>query len=174
VRVPDCLPAVSPVSAPEVGDLCLALFGVFKALRQAGQGGRPLEVLRRHGLAPRHVVVLAYLALTGPMSVSEIAERIGVALTTASLLVADLATASLVSRDEDAMDHRRTIVSLSLDSGDEISALLDARLSSLRRAAARLGPVRLAELTTGLQLLREELAVDSLGTSIGLIAGDPA
>ncbi len=145
-----------------VAELCLALFGALRALGRAGSG-RPAarEILRRHGLAPRHAATLAYLALSGPMGVSALAARLGVARTTASLLVAELAAAGLVDRREDVDDHRRTMVAVSQDSRSEVRQTVEARLAPLRRAAQRLGPARVAELTAGLMVLAEELRGES-------------
>lgn len=149
---------------PTVAELCLALFGALRALARAGSG-RPAarEILRRHRLAPRHAATLAYLALSGPMGVSALAARLGVARTTASLLVAELAEAGLVDRREDVDDHRRTMVAVSQDSRSEVRQTIEARLAPLRRAAERLGPARVAELTAGLVVLAEELGGESCG-----------
>ena len=154
---PDLPAAFAP--APALAEFLRAFFGVLRALRQPGDGGRPpKDVLKRHALAPRHLIVLAYLALAGPMSVSDLAGRMGVALTTASLQVGELATLGLVTRSEDTEDHRRTIVSVSLTNQSDIGRLLETRLAQLRRAAEQMGPERLAALTTGLGVLVAELA----------------
>lgn len=144
---------------PAVGALCAALFGVVRGLRRVGDGeARPRDLLERHGLAPRHVVALAYLALGGPMSVSLLAQRLGVARTTASLLVAELAAAGLVDRREDSHDHRRTIATVSPTNRSEVREMVEVRLVPIRRAVAKLGSERVAELTASLAVLAEELA----------------
>ena len=146
---------------PAVGELCLALFGVVKALGRAGGGGQEERgLLRSQALAPRHAAAVAYLALSGSMSVSTLAGRLGVARTTASLLVAELADAGLVDRREDADDHRRTIVAVSADKRSEVQRMIEARLVPLRRAAGRLGPTGVAELSAGLRVLAAELLRD--------------
>lgn len=143
---------------PAVGELCLALFGVMRGLRQAGDGQpRPRELLERYGLAPRHVAALAYLAVAGPISVSVLAERLGVARTTASLLVAELAAAGLVDRSEDRQDHRRTIVTVSPTHQFEVREMIEARLVPIRRAVAKLGPECVAVMTAGLRVLAGEV-----------------
>ncbi len=71
------------------------------ALKQAG------------GLGERHVGALVSLAIAGPATVSELAERMDMSLAHASLVVGDLAGAGLVDRDHDERDRRRIIVSLS-------------------------------------------------------------
>lgn len=71
------------------------------ALHDAGQLGQ------------RHVGMLITLAISGPLSVSELAERTQMTVAHASLVVGELARAGLVNRDHDERDRRRIIVSLS-------------------------------------------------------------
>jgi DNA-binding MarR family transcriptional regulator len=63
-------------------------------------------------LAPRHLSLLSYLLLDGPLSISELAQRLEVAPTTVSLLVSDLAAKGVLSRRVDSADHRRRIVAI--------------------------------------------------------------
>jgi MarR family transcriptional regulator, lower aerobic nicotinate degradation pathway regulator len=65
----------------------------------------------RHG--PRHVGLLVSLAVAGPGTVSELAERLDMSPAHASLVVGELADAGLVERDHDREDRRRIVVSLS-------------------------------------------------------------
>ena len=88
----------------------LSLFTVFRNLRPTN--ARNL-LPRIEPPAPRHIMALFHLAVSGPMSVSELATHLGVTLTTASLSVTQMAAAGLVIREEDPTDHRRTIVSIS-------------------------------------------------------------
>ncbi len=71
------------------------------ALRTAGQLGQ------------RHVGMLVMLAISGPLSVSELAQRAGMTVAHASLVVGELAQADLVTREHDERDRRRVLVSLS-------------------------------------------------------------
>lgn len=71
------------------------------ALRDAGQLGQ------------RHVGMLITLAISGPLSVSELAQRAGMTIAHASLVVGELARAGLVTREHDERDRRRILVSLS-------------------------------------------------------------
>lgn len=71
------------------------------ALREAGQLGQ------------RHVGMLIMLAIGGPLSVSELAQRSGMTVAHASLVVGELAKAGLVTREHDERDRRRILVSLS-------------------------------------------------------------
>jgi DNA-binding MarR family transcriptional regulator len=70
--------------------------------------------LREAGLlGQRHVGMLITLAIGGPLSVSELAQRTDMTVAHASLVVGELAKAGLVERDHDERDRRRIIVSLS-------------------------------------------------------------
>jgi DNA-binding MarR family transcriptional regulator len=71
------------------------------ALREAGQLGQ------------RHVGMLIMLAIGGPLSVSGLAQRSGMTVAHASLVVGELAKAGLVIREHDERDRRRILVSLS-------------------------------------------------------------
>lgn len=64
-------------------------------------------------LGQRHVGLLVTLAISGPLSVSDLAQRAGMTIAHASLVVGELARAGLVDRDHDERDRRRIIVSLS-------------------------------------------------------------
>ena len=78
------------------------------------RAGEIPAVLRDAGqLGQRHVGMLITLAISGPMSVSELARRTRMTVAHASLVVGDLAKAGLVDRDHDPGDRRRIIVSLS-------------------------------------------------------------
>lgn len=115
------------------------------------------QLVAKGELAPRHLGALATVAIEGPLSVSELARREGLALTTASLLVSQLAEAGLVERREDVADRRRTVVSIAPEHRRESAAVLEARLAPLRRAVDRMGPDRTAGLLEALEIVTEEL-----------------
>ena len=108
-------------------------------------------------LAPRHMSAFAVVALEGPLTVSELARREGLALSTASLLVTQLGEAGLVERHEDANDRRKTVVSVAPEHRRESEAVLETKLAPLRRALARMGPARARAMLEGLGILVEEV-----------------
>jgi DNA-binding MarR family transcriptional regulator len=65
----------------------------------------------RHG--ERHIGMLISLAIEGPGTVSELAQRMDMTPAHASLVVGELARAGLVERNHDERDRRLIIVSLS-------------------------------------------------------------
>lgn len=75
-------------------------------------------------LAPRHLSLLSYLLFDGPMTVTELATRLQVAPTTASLMVGDLSRQGVLNREEDPADRRRTIVSIAPDKRPAVDAWL--------------------------------------------------
>lgn len=138
-------------------ELFLALGAVVKRLRR-----NPLPDLPERGpaggtLAPRHVVALLRVAADGPIGMSELAERLGVSLATASQVVTDLADLGLVERAGDAADRRRTFVAIAAAHRPLARALIDSRLRPVQRTLRRLEPGERAAFVRGLHLLAEEL-----------------
>ncbi|MHB8219039.1 MAG: MarR family winged helix-turn-helix transcriptional regulator [Acidimicrobiales bacterium] len=142
----------------QASDLLLAFARLVRGSRHDGGIPEHIGALLHSGeLAPRHVGVFAVIALDGPMSVSALARREGVALSTASLLVTQLAEAGLVERHEDPEDRRRTVVSVAPEHRRESEEVLESKLAPLRRGLARMGPEAAAALLEGLGILAEEI-----------------
>ncbi|MGW4118104.1 MarR family transcriptional regulator [Nocardia sp. NPDC004711] len=68
--------------------------------------------LQSFDLAPRHLSMLTYVLFDGPLTVNELAQRLEVAPTTVSLMVADLSRQGVVDRRTDDNDRRRTLVTI--------------------------------------------------------------
>jgi DNA-binding MarR family transcriptional regulator len=109
-------------------------------------------------LAPRHLTAFAIVAMHGPLSVSQLAQREGCATTTASLVTTQLADAGLIERREDALDRRRTVITVAPAFRKDSQHVLEARLAPLRRAMERMGPERARIVMEGLGILAEEIA----------------
>ena len=92
------------------------------------------EQLRGLDLAPRHLSLLAYLLFDGPLAVGELASRLEVAPTTASLLVGELSRKGVLERREDDDDRRRTIVTIADASRAAVQAWLASSASAWRTA----------------------------------------
>lgn len=145
-------------SETDAAELLLALVRVAQAERRHLVPARLINApSSAASLAPRHLAALTQVVLHGPLSVSELTDRLGVALTTTSLLVAQLVETGLLERNEDTSDHRRTIVSVAGARNGEARRLLDIHLQPLRRALARLGPGPAGVLLECLGVLVEEL-----------------
>jgi DNA-binding MarR family transcriptional regulator len=107
------------------------------ALRRR-RGELPEALKRAGGLGERHVGALISLAIAGPATVSELAERMDMSLAHASLVVGELAGVGLVDRKHDEGDRRRIIVSLSDAARPAVAQMRDRHAGSLRRFLADL------------------------------------
>ncbi|MFG1927698.1 MarR family transcriptional regulator [Cryptosporangium sp. NPDC048952] len=98
----------------------------------------PPEQLRSAELAPRHLSLLSLLLLDGPQTVSQLAERLGVAPTTVSLIVGELSRKGVLDRREDENDRRRRIVDIASDVRPAVEAWLQPGAAAWRTALAPL------------------------------------
>jgi DNA-binding MarR family transcriptional regulator len=151
--------ARSPAIDVQVRELIALFAGIFKGLKQDREEEKPEELQRafdQGALGERHFPPLIVLSLEGPMSVSELADRVGLTVATTSLLVGELSRAGLVERSEDEQDRRRTIVTLS----EEIRKIAEPRikehLQPFRRTLERLSPAARAHFMEGMRVLNEE------------------
>lgn len=132
---------------------------VLRALRHRRHGLHPaiVEAMRVRGLGPRHVAALAVIARDEGLSVGDLAERLGVSLTAASLMASELNMSTLVERVEDQTDRRRTLIYVAERWRPWVRDWLDDRARPLRAALDRLEPARREALAAGLTALAEEL-----------------
>jgi DNA-binding MarR family transcriptional regulator len=114
------------------------------------------EVLEGAGLGPRHVSSLLTVALTGPLSVTELSERLGLQLSTTSTMVGELSRAGLLDRVEDDQDRRRTIVHLPREYADELPTWLESTFSPVRATLERLSLQARKHFMEGWRVLAEE------------------
>jgi DNA-binding MarR family transcriptional regulator len=168
-------PAV--VSDEELTAIALRIPALFHAAKANG-GPSPDEIRDLKGgvaLGPRHFNALRHVMTAGPMTVTALGARLGVALPTASLMVAELSRAGLLERVEDDDDHRRTIVRVAAQRFDACDSFLSRRLDPLRRTLARLTPAERTAFARGLDVLTEELsAVGPAGVDNAALGSAPA
>lgn len=145
----------------------LGLFaGTLKALKQDREEEKPEELRRAFeegSLGERHFPPLIVLSLEGPLSVTELADRVGLTVATTSLLVGELNRAGLVERTEDENDRRRTIVSLSEEIRKIAEPKIQQHLQPFRRTLERLSPAARAQFMEGMRVLNEEAGGFALG-----------
>jgi len=138
-------------------ELMRTLRETFLALR----AGRPpdwIAAATRGGrVSPRHLPVLFEVALDGPHSVTTLAVRLGVSLPAASLMVAELDEAGLVTRSPDPGDRRRTLVSLGPGTAESARRWVRERAAVFQGVVDALGPDERRGLLRGLTLIREGL-----------------
>jgi DNA-binding MarR family transcriptional regulator len=143
----------------QVRELIALFAGIFKGLKQDREEEKPEELQRafdKGSLGERHFPPLIVLSLEGPMSVSELADRVGLTVATTSLLVGELSRAGLVERSEDERDRRRTIVSLSEEIRKVAEPRIQEHLQPFRRTLERLSPAARAHFMEGMRVLNEE------------------
>ncbi|NKY85404.1 MarR family winged helix-turn-helix transcriptional regulator [Nocardia veterana] len=107
--------------------------------------------LRSFDLAPRHLSLLTYVLFDGPLTVNELAQRLEVAPTTVSLMVADLSRQGVLDRRSDDTDRRRTLVTIA----DAHRAAVSAWLGGADRGwRAALGPLTAEQRALVISTLR--------------------
>jgi DNA-binding MarR family transcriptional regulator len=107
-------------------------------------------------LSPRHVAALEQIR-GGPVTVGELASRLGLTLPTVSGVLADLDRAGLVERRPDPADRRRTIVEVIPGQATLIGQWLDGAAEPLARVLDKLTPGEQAAFLKAMDLLETEL-----------------
>lgn len=132
---------------------------VVAALKHGGPPPPELAAaFAKAALGPRHGEVLLTVTLRGQLSVSELAERLALSLSTTSLMVGELSRAGLLERLEDERDRRRTLVALNETYREGLTVWLSERIDPLRRTLQRLTPSQRAGFLEGWRILEEESA----------------
>jgi DNA-binding MarR family transcriptional regulator len=152
-------PAPRDVSRDDIREVLWLLADVVTGLKRSGGHEIPEECrtpFESGSLGPRHVPVLMTVTFIGELSVSQIAERIGLSLATTSLMVGELAREGLVERTEDDRDRRRTIVRLHADYRGVMDAWAQERFAPVGRALGRLSPTAHRHFLEGLHALADE------------------
>jgi DNA-binding MarR family transcriptional regulator len=145
--------------------LCLRLMQVFprviRGMRRWQDGAAPQAPAP---LGPRHVAALQQLR-GGPVTVGELASRLGLTLPTVSGVLADLDRAAFVERRPDPGDRRRTIVAIAPDKSAVIGEWLDGAAVPIARVLDKLSPSEQQAFLKAMDLLEAELrGHDRLGT----------
>jgi DNA-binding MarR family transcriptional regulator len=103
---------------------------------------------------------LLVLAEEGPLVIGQIAQRLGVGLSTGGHLVDRLVQASLAERTEDAEDRRRTLAQLT-PKGEDLYARLLNHHQQMQIMIQKLDNNDLAALLQGLQALNRLVDLES-------------
>ena len=137
--------------------LCLRLMQLFprvtRGMRRWQDRAAPLSSAP---LGPRHVAALEQLR-GGPVTVGELAARLGLTLPTVSGVLADLDRAGFVERHPDPADRRRTIVQISAAQATLIGEWLDGAATPLARVLDKLAPSEQEAFLKAMDLLETEL-----------------
>ena len=135
--------------------LCLRLMQLFprviRGLRRWQDRAAPPAPL-----SPRHVAALEQIR-GGPVTVGDLASRLGLTLPTVSGVLADLDRAGLVERRPDPADRRRTIVQIIPGQAALIGEWLDGAAKPLARVLDKLTPSEQEAFLKAMDLLETEL-----------------
>ncbi len=145
-------------SQPPIARLAPLMPELAFALRRR-RGELPTALKDAGRLGDRHIGALVSLAVAGPATVTELAERMEMTVAHASLVVGELAAAGLVDREHDECDRRRVIVSLSEQAKPAVAQMRDRHAAPLLRFLAELDDADadrfVDHLTTLVEYLRE-------------------
>jgi DNA-binding MarR family transcriptional regulator len=133
---------------------------LVEAYFRRAYGDMPEElvaIFRPHRLTARHGAVLPQLVAETAISVTDLAGRMGLSLSTTSELVGELSRAGLVDRREDPDNRRRTLVSLAERHRDAVERFVAARAAPLLRVLESLSPADRAGFVAGLSAWAREV-----------------
>jgi DNA-binding MarR family transcriptional regulator len=145
------------------------------ALRQR-RGELPAALKEAGRLGDRHISLLVSLAVAGPATVSELAERMDMSMAHTSLVVGELASVALIDRDHHEDDRRRIIVSLSDAARPAVAEMRNRHAAPLGRFLGDLDDEQaerfIDQLSTLVAHLRDEVvpATKSSGTGTGHVS----
>jgi DNA-binding MarR family transcriptional regulator len=153
----------SPTSvAEDVAEFASLLSTTLRDLKSAGPPPAGIrDAIERPPLRKRHMPALLAVAAAGPISVSDLARRLGLLLSSTSTIVGQLSRAGLLERAEDEEDRRRTIVRLHEDYRVPMETWLDTAIAPVRSALEQLSPQARAHFMEGWRILQREAALRS-------------
>ena len=128
---------------------------------KASSGGAWMEI----DLTLPQLRTLLILAEEGPLVIGQIAQRLGIGLSTGGHLVDRLVQAGLAERKEDSGDRRRTLARLT-PNGEELHAKLLNPVQHMQNLIQKLDEDDLAALLQGLRALNRVVNADSGAGSI--------
>ena len=108
---------------------------------------------------------LLILAEEGPLIIGQIAQRLGIGLSTGGHLVDRLVQAGLAERTEDSEDRRRTLARLT-PKGEELHARLLNPVQQMQNLIQKLDEDDLASLLQGLRAINRVIVEESKAGSI--------
>jgi DNA-binding MarR family transcriptional regulator len=135
--------------------LCLRLMQLFPRVIR-GMRRRQDRAAPPAPLSPRHIAALEQIR-GGPVTVGDLAARLGLTLPTVSGVLADLDRAGLVERHPDPADRRRTIVEIIPAQARLVGEWLDGAAKPLARVLDKLSPSEQEAFLKAMNLLETEL-----------------
>lgn len=143
----------------DVAEFTSLLASTLRDLKRAGPAPAQLrDAVESASLGNRHMPALLAVAAAGPITVSDLARRLGLLLSTTSTIVGQLSRAGLLTRTEDDEDRRRTIVQLHEDYRTAMEEWLQIAMAPVRETLQRLSPQARAHFMQGWRILHREAA----------------
>jgi DNA-binding MarR family transcriptional regulator len=136
--------------------MCLRLMQAFRRVSRGMRRWQDGAVPVTAPLSPRHIAALEQL-LDSPVTVSELAARLGLTLPTVSGVLADLDRAGFIERHPDPADRRRTIVAVIPAKAALIGEWLNGAARPLARVLEQLSPSEQDAFLKAMNLLESEL-----------------
>ena len=137
--------------------LCLRLMQMFPRItRGMRRWQNQVSPMAQAALSPRHGAALEELR-DGPLTVGELAERLGLTLPTVSGVLADLDRAGYVERQPDPADRRRIIAQIAPAKASLITQWLDGAASPIARVLEKLDAAEQETFLRAMTLLESEL-----------------
>jgi DNA-binding MarR family transcriptional regulator len=141
-------------------DLCLRLVQMFpriiRGMQRWPEQAPPAALAPQAPLSRRHAAALGELR-DGPLTVGELAGRLGLSLPTVSGVLADLDRAGYVQRQPDPGDRRRTIARIAPAKATLITQWLDGAASPIARVLDQLDTAEQEAFLKAMSLLETEL-----------------
>jgi DNA-binding MarR family transcriptional regulator len=145
-----------PAGSSEHSALCLRLMQLFPRVIRGMRRWQDRAAPAPAPLTSRHVAALDQIR-GGPLTVGELAVRLGLTLPTVSGVLADLDRAGLVDRRTDPADRRRTIVQITPGQENLIGRWLDGAAQPLARVLDKLTTSEQEAFLKAMDLLETEL-----------------
>jgi DNA-binding MarR family transcriptional regulator len=145
-----------PAGSSEHSALCLRLMQLFPQVIRGMRRWQDRAAPAPAPLTSRHVAALDQIR-DGPLTVGELAVRLGLTLPTVSGVLADLDRAGLVDRRTDPADRRRTIVQITPGQENLIGRWLDGAAQPLARVLDKLTTREQQAFLKAMDLLETEL-----------------
>jgi DNA-binding MarR family transcriptional regulator len=152
----------------DVAEFTSLLATTLRDLKRAGPAPAQLrEAVERASLGNRHMPALLAVAAAGPITVSDLARRLGLLLSTTSTIVGQLSRAGLLTRTEDDEDRRRTIVHLHEDYREAMEEWLEVAMAPVRETLRQLSPQARAHFMQGWRILHREASQAACPDGVG-------
>jgi DNA-binding MarR family transcriptional regulator len=144
-------------------DLCLRLMQMFpRIIRGMRRWQDQASPAVQAPLSQRHAAALEEMR-DGPLTVGELAERLGLSLPTVSGVLADLDRVGYVERQPDPDDRRRIIARITPAKASLIAQWLDGAASPIARVLDQLDTAEQEAFLKAMSLLETELHAGESG-----------